>query len=422
MKLSILCIDDLTETLQEPLSRAFQPFMGENSFPELQEGGGSYEFSISAFGVGSVKVRIVINREVQPNRVIDEISDDLAGQCFDLVLLDDNWGQFGQTVGQERLLPCVLDKIRGVCPELPVIALFTEHWGQRDRVDMFCDEVARRPEDQQRLAGVHKDNTSDLLLLLQRAVVIKRLAAERDSRLAVLGEKDLPQDDHLGDIWGSTPAMQQVYACIRKVGPTGAAVLVRGESGTGKELVARAIHFQSDRSDGPLETVNCGAVAPELVDSELFGHVKGAFTGATKDRPGRFELADGGTIFLDEIGNLPPKCQVRLLRVINDGIVRRVGDTKDDDVDVRVIAATNEDLEEAMEDQCCPKRTRGGVLDGGSPGFQPRIPLFPKPGPPAGCIFLVQGECCPNPSDSWRTSPGSGVLLNGSSSQAHKSL
>ena len=149
---------------------------------------------------------------------------------------------------------------------------------------------------------------------------------------------------------GQSPGMKKVYEFIRKAAPTDASVLICGESGTGKELVARAIRYNSNRSDGPLETLNCAAMSQTLIESELFGHVKGAFTGAINDRPGRFELAHKGTIFLDEIGALPLDCQTKLLRVLETGTVRRVGDVKDRQVDARVIAATNEDLEKAREE------------------------------------------------------------------------
>lgn len=132
-----------------------------------------------------------------------------------------------------------------------------------------------------------------------------------------------------------------------KVAPTDSTVLITGETGTGKELIARAIHKQSHRSQRAFVSVNCAALAPSLISSELFGHEKGAFTGAAQRRLGRFELADGGTIFLDEIGELPPDTQVALLRVLQERAFERVGGTRPIQVDVRVIAATNRNLQVA---------------------------------------------------------------------------
>jgi len=152
------------------------------------------------------------------------------------------------------------------------------------------------------------------------------------------------------DLIGQSTEMNKVFEFIRRAAPTGASVLICGESGTGKELVARAIHYQSNRNKGPFEAVNCAAMSQTLIESELFGHVRGSFTGAISDRPGRFELAHKGTIFLDEVGSLPLDCQTKLLRVLEDGLVRRVGDVKDRTVDVRVIAATNEDLNAALKE------------------------------------------------------------------------
>jgi len=152
------------------------------------------------------------------------------------------------------------------------------------------------------------------------------------------------------DMVGESPQMRAVYHFIRKVAPTDAGVLICGESGTGKELVARAIHRHSLRCDGPLEIVNCGAMPETLMESELFGHVRGAFTGAVADRAGRFELADGGTLFLDEVGELAPACQTKLLRVLEEGRIRRVGGTADQEVNVRVISATNRDPDEATSE------------------------------------------------------------------------
>ncbi|MCY1499825.1 Transcriptional regulatory protein ZraR [compost metagenome] len=145
-------------------------------------------------------------------------------------------------------------------------------------------------------------------------------------------------------IIGSCAAMQELYGKIRKVSPTDSTVLIQGESGTGKELVARALHNLSRRAKAPLISVNCAAIPETLIESELFGHEKGAFTGASAGRAGLVEAADGGTLFLDEIGELPLEAQARLLRVLQEGEIRRVGSVQSQKVDVRLIAATHRDL------------------------------------------------------------------------------
>lgn len=153
-----------------------------------------------------------------------------------------------------------------------------------------------------------------------------------------------PQADGEIGIIGSCSAMQELYSKIRKVAPTDSTVLIQGESGTGKELVARALHNLSRRAKAPMISVNCAAIPETLIESELFGHEKGAFTGATAGRAGLVEAADGGTLFLDEIGELPLEAQARLLRVLQEGEIRRVGSVQSQKVDVRLIAATHRDL------------------------------------------------------------------------------
>jgi two-component system response regulator HydG len=148
----------------------------------------------------------------------------------------------------------------------------------------------------------------------------------------------------MDNIIGRSRAMQQVFESIRAAAASESTVLVLGESGTGKELVAGAIHFNSDRREGPLITVNCSALSENLLESELFGHVRGSFTGASRDRMGRFEEASGGTIFLDEIGELSPFIQVKLLRVLQEKEIERVGDSRKRKIDIRIITATHKDL------------------------------------------------------------------------------
>jgi formate hydrogenlyase transcriptional activator len=161
--------------------------------------------------------------------------------------------------------------------------------------------------------------------------------------------EDIDRASMFEEIVGSSPALQRVLSQVAKVANTDATVLILGETGTGKELVARAIHKRSRRAGGAFIRVNCAAIPPSLIASELFGHEKGAFTGALQRRLGRFEAADGGTIFLDEIGELPAEAQVALLRVLQEREIERVGSSHPIPVDVRVLAATNQDLEAAVE-------------------------------------------------------------------------
>jgi len=183
-----------------------------------------------------------------------------------------------------------------------------------------------------------------LRTLLERAARQSRLAAETE-RL----NRQLSYQGVLGELTGRSPAMQQVFSLIQQVAPSRAVVLITGESGTGKELAARTIHRLSPRRDGPFIAVNCAALPETLMESELFGHEKGAFTGAVERRAGCFELAHGGTLLLDEIGDMPLPTQAKLLRVLEDSRVRRLGAKNEIQVDVRVIASTNRNLEEAVE-------------------------------------------------------------------------
>ncbi len=165
-----------------------------------------------------------------------------------------------------------------------------------------------------------------------------------------MGRSDPSESSNTIQIIGNSPAIKRIYELMAKVACCQSTVLMSGESGTGKELVAKSIHHYSDRADRPFVPVNCGAIPTDLLESELFGHEKGAFTGAIATRIGRFELADGGTILLDEIGEMPQLLQVKLLRVLQERSFERVGGTRTISVDVRIIAATNQNLEAAVKE------------------------------------------------------------------------
>ncbi|WP_224243612.1 sigma-54-dependent transcriptional regulator [Hyalangium gracile] len=189
------------------------------------------------------------------------------------------------------------------------------------------------------------ENIDDLSLTVGKAAERKAL---KDRTRAL--EEALTVRSQFEDLIGQSSQMRAVFKLVETVSHSTATVLIQGESGTGKELVARAIHYRSQRKDKPFVAVNCSALTETLLESELFGHMKGAFTGATNNKKGLFEAADGGTIFLDEIGDVPPATQVRLLRVLQEGEVKRVGANEPVKVDVRVIAATHVDLSRAKSE------------------------------------------------------------------------
>jgi two-component system response regulator PilR (NtrC family) len=183
----------------------------------------------------------------------------------------------------------------------------------------------------------------EVQLIIRNALEKRRLSTEN-----ILLKREMASQSSFARIVGQSEAMQKVFDVVRKVADAKSNVLICGESGTGKELVARAIHYNSGRSTMPFVAVNCSAVPETLLESELFGHMKGSFTGAVANKAGLFEVANGGTIFLDEIGDTTPTIQVKLLRVIQEREFRRVGGNQDMKVDVRIIAATNRDLEKAV--------------------------------------------------------------------------
>lgn len=188
-------------------------------------------------------------------------------------------------------------------------------------------------------------NVEELMSLLDKALAHKTLEQENKQLRNELGSRY-----QFNQIIGESDGIKSCLSLVERVADSDSTVLVMGESGTGKELIARAIHYNSNRAKAPFVAINCGAIPGELLESELFGHVKGAFTGAISNRIGRFEMADEGTLFLDEIGDLDPSMQVKILRALQERIFEPVGSTKSVQVNVRVIAATNVDLEKAVKD------------------------------------------------------------------------
>jgi PAS domain S-box-containing protein len=223
------------------------------------------------------------------------------------------------------------------------LGVFRETISMKHSVEIPRLECRRAVDHSLRVVAISSSPLLDHQGLFSGAVVVIR----DETRLAGL-EKDLKDRRKFHSIVGGSAKMQEIYSLIESLAEVPTTVLISGESGTGKELVADALHYSSDRSERPLVKVNCSALSEGLLESELFGHVRGAFTGAVKDKVGRFQMADGGTIFLDEIGEVSPQVQLRLLRVLQERIFERVGDSSPMGVDVRVIAATNRDLAEKV--------------------------------------------------------------------------
>lgn len=229
----------------------------------------------------------------------------------------------------------LLKHAKEVCPETQVI-MITAYASPESRVEAInlgAYDYITKPF-----------NNSEIKLIIKRALENKKLETEN-----LLLKREFRERYTFGNIVGNSSEMQKVYGLVEKIGPTKTNVLIEGESGTGKELVAKAIHYQSPRKDKPFVAITCGAIPDGLMESELFGHMKGSFTGAVVNKAGLFEMADGGTVFLDEIGELPLSIQVKLLRVIQERSFRRVGGTEDITVDVRIISATNKTLEEEVK-------------------------------------------------------------------------
>ncbi|HUE77642.1 MAG TPA: sigma-54 dependent transcriptional regulator [Longimicrobiales bacterium] len=226
----------------------------------------------------------------------------------------------------------VLGRIRESDPEA-VVVMISGHGS----IDTAVEATRRGAYD-----FLEKPLDTDRILVTIRNALQQRGLASEVARL-----RDEVESSH--EIVGRSFAIRTVLERIEKVGPTDARVLITGENGSGKELVARALHRVSPRSEAPFVEVNCAAIPAELIESELFGHVKGAFTGAQADRVGKFEQADGGTLFLDEIGDMSLSAQAKVLRALQEGLITRVGGEKAVRVDVRVIAATNKDLEKEIE-------------------------------------------------------------------------
>src|SRR5690349_13774985 len=279
---------------------------------------------------------LLLKRHGHPTRAArspEEAVAVLREQEVDLVLQDMNFSR--STTGEEGL--ALLSEIRRLRPRLPVILITA--WGS---ISLAVEGMKAGASD-----FVTKPwNNAQLLQSVETAL---SLASQAGERTAPPSREELDRRHDFRGLIGTDPKFLKLLELIARVAPTDASVLITGESGTGKELVAEAIHGNSRRKGGPFVKVNLGGISSTLFESEMFGHVKGAFTDARADRKGRFELADGGTIFLDEIGEIDPPSQVKLLRVLQDRSYEVLGSSHTRTVDVRVISATNRDLAELVE-------------------------------------------------------------------------
>ncbi|MDX2149347.1 MAG: sigma-54 dependent transcriptional regulator [Bryobacteraceae bacterium] len=270
-----------------------------------------------------------IDSATSPNGIISA----LEAKEFDALLMDLNYTR-DTTSGQEGL--DLLNRIQGIDSTLPVIVMTA--WGS---VELAVEAMRRGARD-----FIQKPWENARLLAIVKTQIELSEALRRSQRLEA--ENRLLRADGLPTMIAEAASMQPVLQLISRVGPSDANVLITGEPGSGKEVVARTLHAISLRANKPMVTVNAGGLAEGIFESELFGHVKGAFTDAKTDRVGRFELADTGTLFLDEIANVPLNLQAKLLRVLEIGEMERVGSSKTKKVDVRVISATNANLPEEV--------------------------------------------------------------------------
>ncbi len=277
------------------------------------------------------RVLVKILSEESDTYNVEEAEDGLAGiekikgSDYDLVLCDIKMPKMD---GVE-----VLEKALKIKPEIPFI-MISGHGDIDTAVNTMrlgAFDYISKPPDLNRLLNTVRNALDRKELVVENKLLKKKVSKKYE----MIGESD---------------AIADIKEMIEKVAPTDARVLITGPNGTGKELVAHWLHQKSERSKGPMIEVNCAAIPSELIESELFGHVKGAFTSANKDRAGKFEAANGGTIFLDEIGDMSLSAQAKVLRALQENKIQRVGSDKDIKVDVRVVAATNKDLKKEIED------------------------------------------------------------------------
>lgn len=277
------------------------------------------------------RVLVKILSEENDTYQVEEAEDGKIGfekiknEDYDLVLCDIKMPKMN---GEE-----LLEAVKKIKPEIPIV-MISGHGDLETAVNTMrlgAFDYISKPPDLNRLLNTVRNALDRKQLVVENKILKKKVSKNYE-------------------MIGNSAPIDQIKEMIKKVAPTDARVLITGPNGTGKELVAHQLHDKSERADFPMIEVNCAAIPSELIESELFGHVKGAFTSAVKDRAGKFEAANGGTIFLDEIGDMSLAAQAKVLRALQENLVQRVGADKDIRVDVRVIAATNKDLKKEIEE------------------------------------------------------------------------
>lgn len=291
-----------------------------------------------------MKTILIVDDEKHYPMILAEVLQEEGYACFTassgVEALDIFENEFVDLVLTDVKMPGMdgielLSRIKEINPDAPVIVMTA--YGSVEKAVEAMQEGA--------YTFITKPFENETLLThISKALAIHKIVQENSMLREAISSRY-----SFGNIIGKSKPMQELYEIIKKVAPTNASILIEGESGTGKELVAKAVHFNSKRKNDPLVAVNCSAFAENLLESELFGHEKGAFTGASSRKKGRFELADKGTLFLDEIGELGADLQVKLLRVLQEKNFERVGGTEVVPVDFRLIAATNKNLEKEVE-------------------------------------------------------------------------
>ncbi len=275
------------------------------------------------------RVLTKILSEENPSYVVEDAEDGVSGlekikaSDYDLVLCDIKMPKMD---GVE-----LLEAVKAIKPEIPMV-MISGHGDMETAIQTMrlgAFDYISKPPDLNRLLNTVRNALDRKQLVVENKILKKKVGKNQE----MVGESD---------------AIKLIQEMIEKVAPTDARVLITGPNGTGKELVAHGLHNKSERSGAPMIEVNCAAIPSELIESELFGHVKGAFTSAVKDRAGKFEAADKGTIFLDEIGDMSLSAQAKVLRALQENKISRVGDEKEIKVDVRVVAATNKDLKKEI--------------------------------------------------------------------------